>query len=412
MTKHKLRWPALIAALMLTAALGFAACGGDDDEDGGGLGVEAEEGERAQRAIEAGQDAAGEEVELEPRTIGILSIVRAIESAQRVENQLAVAASSLGWETTVCDGQGDPTETARCGDSLLDQGVDAVVTIGVEPSIIAAQMRKAEEAGVPMVQASGRTGEEPPYDGSYYPDEEAMTRVLSEEFVIPTLEELPEDEREVFVFDFAAEWAQVRTEQFREDIEGTGVEIVDEHVTDAADLDADTRRAGEAALTQYPDLKGFWVAFDSVLIPLGATVQAAFPDQEFPDRPFVAGFHADQVTQDAMQQGQIDALADQAYDISSWIAIDQLAQFFARDEEMSPEPQPEYPLEFQQAVLVTPDDLPFEGNYREEEEDAVSFFQSKWAAEFTNVDAQVDPEEAEEPEEVTPEGEPQGTGAE
>ena len=111
---------------------------------------------------------------------------------------------------------------------------------------------------------------------------------------------------------------------------------------------------------------------------------AKFPGKEFPERPLVTTFHADPATQDLIRGGQVDAVADVAYDIGSWVGVDQLLEFFARDKKPDQNPRPEYPGvgDLYTTVIVTKDNLPPEGKYVAAETDVPSFFESKWATEF------------------------------
>jgi hypothetical protein len=95
-------------------------------------------------------------------------------------------------------------------------------------------------------------------------------------------------------------------------------------------------------------------------------------------------FHADLGTIELMRQGQVDEVVDVNYDASSWIALDNLYEYFARDAPFMTEPSPEYPGvgELFDIQLVTKDDLPPEGEYVETEVDVPAYFTAKWTAEF------------------------------
>ena len=111
----------LSMAALAVLAIVAVGCGDDDNngsESGGGgkvTGVQAGTGSRQDEAAEAGKkaaEAAGGNVDLPKKKAGILQILGAIESAQRVENTLTEAIKSVGWTTTVCDAQGDPKKMA------------------------------------------------------------------------------------------------------------------------------------------------------------------------------------------------------------------------------------------------------------------------------------------------------------
>ena len=145
------RWTWLcLAALVAALALLAAACGGDDDSGSSSAAdTTASSGndQRAQIATDGGMEAAqaaGEKVEVPKTNIGFVNILGSIESAQRAERTFREAAGVVGWSVNSCDAQGDPTKMARCADSLLDQNGDVLVVLGIEPSLIQAQLKKAK----------------------------------------------------------------------------------------------------------------------------------------------------------------------------------------------------------------------------------------------------------------------------
>src|SRR5690349_2580748 len=146
-----------MAALAVLAIVAVGCGGGDQNGSGAAkvTGVQAGTGSRRDEAAEAGKkaaEAAGGKVDLPKKRAGILQILGAIESTQRVENTLTEAIKSVGWTSTVCDAQGDPKKMAACGDSLLDRNVDVMFVSGVEPSLIKGQLRKAKQQHVPVVE--------------------------------------------------------------------------------------------------------------------------------------------------------------------------------------------------------------------------------------------------------------------
>src|SRR3954447_3117059 len=99
-----------VLGMTALAVLAIAAVGcGDDDNNGsesgsGGkiTGVQAGTGSRKDEAAEAGKkaaEAAGGNVDLPKKRAGMLQIIGAVESTQRVENTLKEAVESVGWTT-------------------------------------------------------------------------------------------------------------------------------------------------------------------------------------------------------------------------------------------------------------------------------------------------------------------------
>jgi ribose transport system substrate-binding protein len=390
--RRRFTW--LCLALLVCALAVVAAACGDDDDDGAGTpdttGQTAGGDERATIATEAGTaaaSAAGEKVEVPQVTIGFVNIVGAVESAQRAERTFKEATDVLGWKVNTCDAQGDPTKMARCSDSLLDQNVDVLVVLGIEPSLIKAQLNKAKQRGVPVVEFSGQVAPDPLFAGTYYPDEPEAGQVLTD-YVTEKLGELPDETVPIAVTDYPVQWSTARTDTLRAAVEGQSkIKIAVEATTDAANLVEGTRKQVNDQLTANPDLKAFWFGFDSAGQAAGQAVAAKFAGKTFPDKPLVVTFHADLATVELMRAGAIDAVSDVPYDASGWIAVDQIAEFLARDTPMSTEPQPEYEGigTVYDYVIVDSSNLPPEGEYRTPANDYETFFTTKWTNEFTNL---------------------------
>lgn len=380
---------ALSLIALVLALTGLAvACGGDDsDSSSAPATTEAAGGERAQRAIAAGQQAAtdaGGEVALPVKSAGILQILGAVESAQRAEAAMKESIDLLGWDSIVCDAQGDPTKMARCGDSLLDQGVEVMFVLGIEPSLIKPQLQKAKDKGVPVIGFGGQVADDPLWASKYYPDDPTSGDILTD-YVMDRLGEV-EGDKQVAVNSYPAEWSRLRTDAFLEAVKAdSSIELVAEQTTDAANLVEGTRKQVNDTLTANPDLDVYWFGFDSAGQVGGQAVASRFRGKAFPERPLVVTFDALLATQDLMRAGAIDAVVDVPFDASAWIAADQAAEFFARDTAFDASPQPEYPITIFDNMIVTQENLPPEGEYREPAEDFETFFTTKWENEFEST---------------------------
>jgi ribose transport system substrate-binding protein len=341
----------------------------------------------AQKAGQQAAKAAGKKVAAPKIKVGFLQILGAIESAQRAERAFRSAAKVLGWTVVSCDAQGDPTKMARCTDSLLDQNVKAVIDLGVEPSILKAQLRKAKSKGVPVVEFSGQVAPDPLLSGAYYPDEAKGGKVLTD-YLVKRLDSLPGGTVDIAVHDYPAQWATARTDTLKAAVKGDSkLKISTTSITDATNLVEGTRKTVSDQLTANPDLKAFWFAFDSAGQAGGPAIQAKDPGKSFPDKPLVATFHADLGTVELMRSGAIDVVSDWPYDASAWVAADQLAEFLARKKAFSKSPRPVYPgigdtLDY---AIVTKDNLPPKGKYRTTKYDYETFFKTKWTNEFNGL---------------------------
>jgi ABC-type sugar transport system substrate-binding protein len=384
----------LLAAAIATMAFGLAACGSKDDNSSGsaaggvakGEGIRAGTGSRAEVAAAAGKKAAseaGDPVPIgAPKTIGIINFLNGIESSDRLASTTKVASKALGWKTIQCDGKGTPAVFVTCGNSLLDRKVDAIVEIAIEPSQIQPVLTKAKSQGVPVIQVGGGAVPNGDLDGNYGPDEAKAGQVLTDA-LLAKLKGVPN--ATIIDHDFPASWAKTRTDQLRNALKtDSSVKLVADTTTDAANLVQFTRKTVTDQLTQHPDVKAFWMAFDTVGQVGGQVVAAKYKGKTFPDRPLVATFHADLGTLDLMRKGDIDMTSEANYDAGVWIGIDQLAEFFTRQKEPSKENQPTYPVvgDLFSYKIVDKTNLPPAGQYVAPKVDVPTYFASKWKAEF------------------------------
>ena len=347
----------------------------------GGVGDDA----LTEKSIKAGEEA-GEEVEpakLPSGTIGVINFLNGIESSDRLADTVTYGAAELGWDTIVCDGKGTPSQFIACGNSLLAQGVAAIVDIAVEPGAIQPVLNKAKQQGVPVVQAGGGGVPTGDLSGNYGPDE-ALAGELLTEAIFEELEPL-EGNPEIVVHNFPAKWGAERTEQLEKAVsEQDKIKIADNVTTDAADLVPYTERTDNTQITQYPDAKAYWFTFDTTGQVGGGVISSKYPGKEFPEKPLVGTFHGDLSTLGLMAQGDIDVISEVNYDMASLIALDGIAKELAREEQMPQEIQPEFPVIGQPLTyaVVTAENLPPEGEYVPTEWDVPAYFVSKWRTEY------------------------------
>ncbi|MFR9805292.1 sugar ABC transporter substrate-binding protein [Pseudonocardia sp. RS010] len=328
----------------------------------------------------AGQ-AAGAPVTLPKKTIGILQPVQAAESGATAQASIEAAATAIGWETVACDGQGDPVKIANCANTLLARNVDAIVSIGNEPSIWNAQLRKAEAQKVPVINTSGEVASDPAILGSYAPNNATQSKLLADWMVakLKTAGDAPT----ISVNDFPATWAKVRTNAVDTAAGNAQIQVAATATTDPTNIQAGTRKTITDQLVQQPDLKAIWFSFDVAAQSGAQAVQSRFPSQQFPDRPMVLTFGTDSGTLALMRSGAITAVVENNMAPSNWEAIDQLAGYFARNATIAATPDDlQYGgFNLESYRIFTKDDLPASGPVTPGS-DYTAFFKAKWSAEY------------------------------
>jgi len=314
------------------------------------------------------------------KTVGLEVVFGGIESPDRVANAFQKALNLVGVKLIYCDGMGTPSGWNTCGQSLLAEHVDALVTVGIDSSAIPNVMSSAKAANIPVLEFSGQVP--PGYDGAYYPNESHSGRILAS-YVVKKLETLTRTKK-IVIENYAAPYGQERTNQLTAALKkAKGIKVAAEGSIDPANVTAGTQALVRDQLTANPGVKAFWFTTASAGQAGAKVIAQKFAGKHFPQKPLVATFYADPSTQALMRQGVIDVVADVDYDASAWMTADQLLEHWARGSAFSQSPDVRYPgvPDLFSYQIVTPSTLP-KTRYVEPKFDVVSFYESKWKAEF------------------------------
>jgi ABC-type sugar transport system substrate-binding protein len=309
-------------------------------------------------------------------TIGYLRYVAQSPADQRVYDAAVAAAKVLGWKVIPCDGQGDPTKMAACGNTLLDQHIDVLLNDGIPESIIATALQRAKSMGIPTVYTGGSLDKADLYTAGYVPPDAEMGTTLAQ-YVTQKLQGMSGG---VIVQGFPASWGVERVDALK----AAGAKIISQQDADATNLVQGTQQQIAAQLNQHPDASAVWITFETAVLGAAQALAAKYPGKSFPDRPLLVTFYANQPTLDLIRKGQVDAAVEDALEWSSWAAIDQIAEFEARKTPMSSDVRPNYGdgLDFWRPTLVTKENLPPAGQLVPPPVDYTTFFTAKWKAEF------------------------------
>lgn len=334
------------------------------------------------QAALAAAKAAGAPTKVPSETIGYLRFIAADTSDQRIYNAFVAAAHVLGWKVISCDGQGNPTVMVQCMNTLLADHPAAIVNDGIPQSLIASGLQQAKSAGIPTVYTGGSLSPANAYTAGYVPPDAEMGQMLSS-YIVRQLSKLG-GTQDAIVQTFAAPWGVARVAAFTSAVRGTNVKIVAQPAADATNLVQGTEKQVSSLLTQYPNTKAVWVTFDGAVSGAAQAVAAKDPGSSFPQAPMVATFYGELQTLQLIAQGQVTVTVAEPLEWCSWVAVDQLAEYFARKTPLSQSVRPDYGanMTFWQPTIVTKANLPPSGQLVTPPVDFVSFFKTKWHAEF------------------------------
>lgn len=119
---------------------------------------------------------------LKPRKLGVLIITLQSESLARWTSHIQAAAAKLKWEVVVKDGVSNPAVISAALPELLNEGVDAVITMAVDATLITDGLKAAKAKGVPVIAAAvdvNPAGKEL-FTGTYAPDSYGLGVALAD----------------------------------------------------------------------------------------------------------------------------------------------------------------------------------------------------------------------------------------
>lgn len=379
----------VVAALLLVSACSGSDSGGSSGSSGGNsssgrvgdLPLPTLTPEIEDAAKKAAQ-AAGDPIDVPTKKIGYISYGQVIPISARLTQGVQNAAAALGWDLQVCDGQATPQGQLTCATNFVNTGVDAILTNGMPQSSIAPALVQAQSKKIPVINIGGYIGQEDLFSGSIYPDEAQFGEVLGHWLV----DHLP-DGGPIATQTFQADFVVQRLQGLDKAIKGTKVTIGDSFDADAANLIPGAQQAVSASFNANPDIRAYYLTFSGSELGAAQAMKVLAPGKQFPDRPMILTFYANLPTIDLIRSGQVEAAAENSHEWIAWVAMDQLAEFFARDTQITKEPRPDYGdgLDFWRPFVVDKDHLPAEGKLAEPPVDFEGFFTTKWSTEFSNL---------------------------
>jgi ABC-type sugar transport system substrate-binding protein len=119
---------------------------------------------------------------LKQRKLGVLIITLQSESLARWTSHIQAAAAKLKWDVVVKDGVNNPAVVSAALPELLNEGVDAVITMAVDATLITDGLKAAKAKNVPVIATAvdvNPAGREL-FTATYAPDSYGLGVALAE----------------------------------------------------------------------------------------------------------------------------------------------------------------------------------------------------------------------------------------
>ncbi|MEA2376828.1 MAG: ribose transport system substrate-binding protein [Thermoleophilaceae bacterium] len=173
----------MMALVLVAMALVVTACGGDEKTGGsGGSGASTVEGsdnsglEAAQALVDEYSGPSEYAPEGEPIDVAavkdkvgpihLIAPTLGIPFVQVVADAFEKAGEVAGVEGVVFDGQNDISEMQRGIEQAIQQKAGAIVIFSIQPESIAGPLKKAQEAGIPVVSANNSEPDDQPAENT------------------------------------------------------------------------------------------------------------------------------------------------------------------------------------------------------------------------------------------------------
>jgi ribose transport system substrate-binding protein len=126
------------------AAVSLAACGSSGKTSSGGTSAS---------SVSSQSSAFTGTTKLPSGKIGVLEVNAESERIQLWAQTAQQGAAKLGWQTEVIDGKGDPAAWSQGMTTLINEHVDGIITLAIDPAPILPQLQAAKAAGIPVIAA-------------------------------------------------------------------------------------------------------------------------------------------------------------------------------------------------------------------------------------------------------------------
>jgi ABC-type sugar transport system substrate-binding protein len=303
----------------------------------------------------------------EKMTIGFVEITEAAPVVLAVQKELKRGIEMLGWEMKTVNANGDPAQMAAGVSAMVNQNVDAVVTLAIQPAAAAQGLAAAKAKGIPtIILGAPAVDPEKLYDVSYAPDDAKLATMVAEQLV----KDLG-GKGKILQFDASGQPAiEARTKALEAVLAKSDVKAAQKHETDLANGVQDTQSTVSSALRANPAIKAIWASQDFAYAPAVKTVLSQNLGK--------AGVYSIYLTPEAfpiLREGKVPtAVADSPLKDVAWYALDSLVNKLILDKKdwVTPTSVKELPY-----VLVTPENVPDGDSYPYD--DVKPFFQERWA---------------------------------
>lgn len=398
----------LAAALIISASVGIAGCGGDDDAPSAaapaGSSPATEQAaiptndstppaktasgyyyaggaEETEKAKTAGEAAAGDPVKPPTgQTIGIIQLSGQSATSIAITDAARQIGKLFDYDVEVCDPNFDAQKVPQCATSIVAQDPDVVFSVSQNAGPMGSAFKQATSGGTPWF---GTGSQSTPADGliDYGVDGFSLSASINK-YMLDEMKSRGGGKKIYAITAPTVGQASINEEeQLKKDVAADGGAELVKHDLDLANAVQDTLTTSRQQLEQDPNLGAMWTLCDFCL-PLMA--QQVAQKQKTDRKTVVAGLFSSPESIDGIRKGTIDAVADNAWSLPVWVGMDQALAKMTRKTEIASgaDVYGKYDLPFNEPYVITKDNAGSSGAAPVFGPDYESYFKAKWAKEY------------------------------
>jgi ABC-type sugar transport system substrate-binding protein len=257
------------------------------------------------------------------KTIGVLEYVQASYVQKQLADEVVRAGQALGWNVIVKDGQGQPSLMASAAESFVQQHVDAFVSIANDPSVIKSALQSFKRSGTPVVAVAGLVPDPDHLLGAIYnpsgAEEGKMAAAYLKAHVAPGATVVQENLDSL-------EDVKVRSDAFHAAAVADGFKVAAVHQINVANLVSDTLSSVQDQITANPGTSVIYSSIDAQFAPA-----CTMMNSQHKSNVTIVAQYTFPATSQALRTCPQGVVIDAPMWWTGWMAMDSLAQFFAKD---------------------------------------------------------------------------------
>jgi ribose transport system substrate-binding protein len=305
--------------------------------------------------------------------IGFAAITEAAPVVTQSIASLEQGAKLLGWSVKVVNANGDPSLMASGFTSLVNEHVNAIVDLAIQPSEAQAGFKAAKAAGIPIIEL-GAPLVDPQHLASvtYTPSDSLLAKLVANQMISNL-----HGKGSLLVLQASSQPAIVaRNQELDTLLKGTKIKIATTHETDLANIVADTASEVSDALRANPSIDAVWAPQDPDFAPAVQTIV-----NQHLGKVGVYSIYLDPIDFPLLRKDQIPmAISDSPLADCSWYALDALVNKFVLHKTNWITSESIHPLPY---VLVTPKNAPAGSSYPYKPYQP--FFAKRWTGEGVSL---------------------------